>query len=185
VSYGFGPGFSPSRFGLFLVSLERLLILEGGVSERLLLTLDLAENLLLYLKGVYIHSQAPRSRPVAPGPHVALIDSGASHSWVKPSIGDKLEPHSLEGYVVRRGDGVEEDAGLEVKFGFMKGLQGKPVKGWVQLDARLPAYGILLFSGEFGAPADIVIGMDIMCSFIQCGVLVRGTAQRPSLAIEY
>ena len=155
------------------------------MSERLLLPLGLAENLLLYLRGVDVHAEAPPSRPITPVPYTALIDSGASHSWVKPNIGNNLSLHSLEGYVVHRGDGVEEDAELDVKFGFTNGLSGKPVRGWVQLDARLPAYEMLLFSGEFDAPADLVLGMDVMCSFIQCGILVRGTQQQPSMAIEY
>jgi hypothetical protein len=88
------------------------------VSERLLLPLAFAQNLLLYLRGVYVHAQAPQNRPVTPGPYLAVIDSGASHSWVKPNIGDHLQRHSLEGYVIHRGDGVEEDADLDVKLGF-------------------------------------------------------------------
>ena len=103
-----------------------------------------------------MHAQTPVTRPLSPGPYRALIDTGASHSWVKPHIGGSLQPHSLEGYVVDRGDGKEEDATINVKFGFMKGLNGNPVKGWVQLDARLPAIEILLFSGEFNAPADVL-----------------------------
>jgi hypothetical protein len=151
---------------------------------KLLLPLVLAQNLLPYLDGVYVHAEAPERPPVAPGPYRALIDTGTSHSWVKPRIGDSLPTHSLEGYVVHRGDGVQGDASLDVKFGFMKGLLGPPVKGWVQLDSRLPAYQILLLSGEFDALGDLVIGMDLMCSFLQCAVLIRGTEYQPSLVIE-
>jgi hypothetical protein len=153
--------------------------------DKLLLTLSLAQNLLPYLDGVYVHAEAPLLAPVTPGSYRALIDTGASHSWVKPYIGNSLQGHSLEGYVIDRGDGIEESAGLEVKSGFMKGLSGRPVKGWVQLDARLPAYHTLLFSGEFDAPADLVVGMDILSSFLQCAVLIRGVKYRPSLVIEY
>jgi hypothetical protein len=56
----------------------------------------------------------------------------------------------------------------------------------VQLDARLPAIDILLFSGNFDVPTvDVIVGMDLMCSFIQFGVLVRGIQASPTLAIEY
>jgi|SRR5579864_2848886 len=153
--------------------------------DKLSLPLSFGQNLLLYLDGVYIHEKAPRTVPMTVGPYRALIDTGASHSWVKPHIGDTLEPHSLEGYVVNRSEGVEEDAGLEVKVGFMKGLSGQPVRGWIQLETRLPAIEILLFSGDFDAPADVLIGMDMICSFLQCAVLVRGTQFRPLLVIEY
>lgn len=153
--------------------------------ERLSLPLTLAQNLLPYLEGVYVHAEGPGSRPITPGAYRALIDTGASHSWVKAHIGDSLQTHSLEGYVIDRGNGVEEEASLDVKLGFMRGLSGKPVRGWVQLDSRLPAIEILLFSGDFDAPADLVIGMDLMCSFLQCVVLIRGAESQPSLVIEY
>lgn len=155
------------------------------MTDRIALPLALLPNLLPSLDGVYVHAQAPRTRPIYPGPYRAMIDTGASHSWVKPHIGDSLESHSLEGYVVDRGDGTEEDAGIDVKVGFMKGLSGKPVRGWVQLHARLPAIEILLFSGDFGAPSDVLIGMDLLCSFVQCGVLIRGPAGQPQLALEF
>jgi hypothetical protein len=155
------------------------------MTDRLALPLVLLPNLLLSLEGVHVHAQAPATRPISPGPYRALIDTGASHSWVKPNVGDSLQPHSLEGYVVNHGDGAEEDAGIDVKVGFMKGLSGSPVRGWVQLHARLPAIEILLFSGDFGAPADVLIGMDLLCSFIQCGVLIRGVAGQPQLALEF
>jgi hypothetical protein len=154
--------------------------------EKLILPLGLAANLLPFLDGVYVHAQAPLTVPSSPGPYRALIDTGASHSWVAPHIGDSLQPHSLEGYVVDRGDGTEEAAGLDVRFGFMKGLSGKPVRGWVQLESRLPAYELLLFSGDIGMPGvDLVVGMDLMCSFLQCAVLIRGTETKPALVIEY
>jgi len=75
----------------------------------------------------------------------------------------------------------------DVKFGFMKGLSGKPVRGWVQLEARLPAIEILLFSGDFNAPGDliIIIGMDILCSFMQCGIVFRGVQAQPLLVLEF
>lgn len=153
--------------------------------DRLALPLVLLPNLLPILEGVYVHAQAPSIRPSAPGQYRALIDTGATHSWVKPHIGDSLQPYSLEGYVVDRGDGTEEDAGIDVKFGFMKGLKGKPVRGWVQLEARLPAVEILLFAGELEAPADLVIGMDIICSFVQCRLLFRGTNRPAKLVLEF
>ena len=155
------------------------------MSNKLALPLILLPNLLPMLQGVYVPARGPMTKPPSPGPYSALIDTGASHSWVKPHIGDSLEPHSLEGYVVHHGDGKEEDAGVDVKFGFMKGLNGKPVKGWVQLDARLPAIENLILSGDFEAPADLVIGMDLICSFIQCGVLIRGTQTQSMLVIEF
>jgi len=153
--------------------------------EKISLPLLLAENLLLYLNGVYAYADVPKHPPHTPGPYRALIDTAASHSWVKPHIGDTIPTHSLEGYVVDRGDGVEEEAGLDVKSGFMKGLLGRPVKGWIQLAPPLPAVEILLLSGDFGAPADLVVGMDIICTFLQCAVLIRGTKYQPSLVIEY
>jgi hypothetical protein len=67
----------------------------------------------------------------------------------------------------------------------MKGLTGKPVRGWVQLAAQLPAIDILLFSGEFPAPADLLIGMDLICSFIRCGLVFAGPRVHPTLLIEY
>jgi hypothetical protein len=91
----------------------------------------------------------------------------------------------LEGYVVDRGDGEGGDVIIDVKSGFLKGLKGKPVRGWVQLDARLPAIEILLLSGEFNAPGDLVVGMDLLCSFLQCGILFKGIQQQPSLVIEF
>ncbi len=151
--------------------------------DRLILPLVLEPNLLPYLDGVY--AQAPQSAPATPGTYRALIDTGASHSWVKPHIGDSLPPHSLDGYVIDRGDGIEEDLGVDVKFGFMKGLSGRPTRGWVQLDSRLPAYEIMLLSEEFEAPADVIVGMDLMCSFLQCAVLIKGIKYAPSLVIEY
>jgi len=167
------------------IELYRVDKIRNSMPEKLLLPLRLAQNLLPYLDGVYVYTNAPKHVPVTPGPYRALIDTGASHSWVKPHIGDTLPTHSLEGYVIDRGDGVEEEAGLDVKSGFMKGLLGKPVKGWVQLAAPLPAVEILLLSGDFDAPADLVVGMDIICSFLQCAVLIRGTQYQPSLVIEY
>jgi hypothetical protein len=155
------------------------------MADSLALPLALLPNLLPVLEGVYVHAQGPTTSPALPGPYRALIDTGSSHSWVKPPIGESLQPHSLEEYVVDRGDGAEEDAAIDVKSGFMKGLEGKPVRGWVQLDARLPAIETLLLSGNFDAPADLVIGMDLMCSFIQCGVLIRGTQTQSMLVIEF
>jgi hypothetical protein len=154
--------------------------------DKLLVPLRLAPNLLPLLDGVYVHAQTPLIVPLAAGPYRALIDTGSSHSWVKPNIGDSLQPHSLEGYVIDQGDDVEEDASLDVKFGFMKGFSGKPVRGWVQLEQRLPAHDILLLSGDFGMQdVDLLVGMDIICSFPQCAVLIRGTQYQPSLVIEY
>ncbi len=92
------------------------------MADKLALPLVLLSNLLLMLEGVYVHALAPTTRPLSPGPFRALIDTGASHSWVKPHIGDSLQPHSLEGYIVDRGDGTEENASVDVKAGFMKGL---------------------------------------------------------------
>jgi hypothetical protein len=155
------------------------------MADKLALPLALLPNLLPVLEGTYVHAHGPTTTPTFPGPYRALIDTGSSHSWVKSRIGDSLQPHSLEGYVVDRGDGTEEDAAIDVKSGFMKGLEGKPVRGWVQLDARLPAIEILLLSGNFDAPSDLVIGMDLMCSFIQCGVLIRGTQTQSMLVIEF
>jgi hypothetical protein len=155
------------------------------VTDRLALPLVLLQNWLPSLEGVYVHAQAPTTKPISPGPYRALIDTGASHSWVKSHIGDSLQSHSLEGYVVDRGDGTEEEAGVDVKVGFMKRLSGRPVRGWAQLDARLPAIEMLLLSGDFGAPADVLIGMDLLCNFVQCGVLIRGVARQPQLVLEF
>ena len=63
--------------------------------------------------------------------------------------------------------------------------KARPVRGWVQLDARLPAIEMLLLSGDFGAPADVLIGMDLLCNFVQCGVLIRGVARQPQLVLEF
>jgi hypothetical protein len=154
--------------------------------DKIVLPLLLLPNLLPILEGVFVRGHDPTLGPVLRGPYRALIDTGASHSWVKPYIGDFLQPHSLEGYVVEGGDGVEVDANsIEVMCGFMKGLSGKPVSGKVQLEARLPFIEILLFSGDLDAPVDLVIGMDIISSFIQCGVLIRGTQTPSMLAIEF
>jgi hypothetical protein len=153
--------------------------------NRIGLHVVLLSNLLPVLDGVYVHAQAPATRPLSPGPYRALIDTGASHSWVKPQIGDSLQSHSLEGYVVDRGAGDEGDVTIDVKSGFLKGLKGKPVRGWVQLDARLPAIEILLLSGESNAPGDLVVGMDLLCSFPQCGILFKGIQEQPSLVIEF
>ena len=154
--------------------------------EKLVIPIGLLQNLLPVLDGVYVHAQAPTTRPGAPGAYRALIDTGSSHSWVKPHIGDALQPHSLDGYALDRGDGTEEDANIDVKFGFMKGLPGKPVRGWVQLEPRLPAIEILLFSGNFAdGMADVLIGMDLMCSFLQFAILIRGTQTLPMLALEF
>ena len=138
------------------------------------------------LEGVFVHAQAPTTGALSPRPYRALIDTGASNSWVRTHIGDMLQPYSLKGYVVDRGDGVEEEASIDVKSGFMKGLTGKPVRGWVQLHERVPAREMLLLSGDTKAPvADLVIGMDLLCSFVMCGVLVRGSRGQPTLAIEF
>ena len=67
----------------------------------------------------------------------------------------------------------------------MKGLNGKPVRGWSQLDLQLPAFEILLFSGDFNAPADLVIRMDILCSFMQCGIVFKGVQGQPLLVLEF
>ena len=155
------------------------------MTDRLALPLVLLRNWLPSLEGVYVHAQAPTTKPISPGPYRALIDTGASHSWVKSHLGDSLQSHSLEGYVVDRGDGTEEEAGVDVKVGFMKRLSGRPVRGWAQLDARLPAIEMLLLSGDFGAPADVLIGMDLLCNFVQCGVLIRGVAGQPQLVLEF
>jgi hypothetical protein len=156
------------------------------MADKLALPLVLLSNLLPMLEGVYVHPQAPTTSPLSPGPYRALIDTGASHSWVKPHVGDLLQPHSLEGYIVDRAEGPQENASIDVKSGFMKGLPGKPVRGWVQLHARLPAIEILLLSGDFDAPVvDLVVGMDLICSFIQCGVLIRGTQGQAVLATEF
>jgi hypothetical protein len=153
--------------------------------DKIGLPLILLPNLLPTLEGVFVHAQTPVARPLTPGTYRALIDTGASHSWVKPQIGDTLEPHSLKGYVLDRGDGKEEEIIVDVKSGFMKGLNGKPVKGWVQLDARLPAVEMLLLSGDFNAPADVLIGMDFLCNFIQCGVFFKGVQGQALLVIEF
>jgi hypothetical protein len=154
--------------------------------NRIALPLVFLPSLLLRLDGVYVHTERPTIRPFSPGPYGAVIDTGASHSWVRPEIGELLPPHSLEGYVLDRGDGQDENLSVDVKSGFLKGLAGKPVTGWVQLDPRLPTIEILLLSGNFDVPGiDLLIGMDLMCSFIKCGVLVQGAQRPPTLAIEY
>ena len=155
------------------------------MTQQIVLTLRLLSNYLPVLEGVYVHPEAPLIRPTMPGPYRAVIDTGSSHSWVKPAIGDMLQPHSLEGYVLDRGDGVEEDLALDVKSGFMKGLQGKPVGAWVQLDKRLTAFKVLLLSGDFDMPhADVLLGMDYLLNFVQCGLLFRGLQTRSQLVIE-
>jgi hypothetical protein len=155
------------------------------MTQQVVLPLRLLPNLLPVLEGVYVHPEAPLTKPTVPGPYRALIDTGSSHSWVKPAIGDLLQPHSLEGYVLERGDGIEEDLALDVKSGFMKGLQGKPVEAWVQLDRRLTAFKVLLLSGDFDMPhADVVLGMDYLLNFVQCGVLFRGLQTQSQLVIE-
>jgi len=80
--------------------------------DKIGLPLILLPNLLPTLEGVFVHAQTPVARPLTPGTYRALIDTGASHSWVKPQIGDTLEPHSLEGYFLDRGDGKEADTRL-------------------------------------------------------------------------
>jgi hypothetical protein len=155
------------------------------MTEKIALPLIALPNLLPTLRGVHVHAAAPIMPPSSPGPYSALIDTGSSHTWVKPHVGKLLEPHSLEDYVIDRGDGVEEDAGVIVKSGFMKGLQGTPLRGWVQLEERLPALDLLLLSGEFEAPTDLVIGMDLIFSFLQFGILIRGMNTQPTLVIEY
>ena len=153
--------------------------------ERTLLPLSFLPNMLPVLDGVYVHAYAPVAKPVLPGPYRALIDTGSSHSWVKPAIGDNLRSHSLEGYVVDRGNNEEEEVLVDVKTGFLKGLSGNPRKGWIQLEPNLPAIDLLLLSGDFEAPVDLVLGMDLMLSFVQCAVLVRGLQFKPTLVIEY
>src|SRR5437667_2995930 len=67
-----------------------------------------------------------------------LIDTGSSHSWVKPHIGDSLQRHSLEGYVVDRGDGAEENASV-----FHRGSHRSARKmrmGCVTLTGRMAAF---------------------------------------------
>ncbi|MGA9641219.1 MAG: hypothetical protein WBQ72_07470 [Terriglobales bacterium] len=176
---------------MIITSINRYCVAAGkwnqmNQSEKLAIPICLLQNLLPVLDGVYVHAQAPTVRPQAPGPYRALIDTGSSHSWVKPHIGNALQPHSLEGYVLDHGHGTEEDANIDVKFGFMKGLSGKPVRGWVQLEPRLPAIEILLFSGDFDdVTADVLVGMDLMCSFLQFAILIRGTQTLPMLALEF
>jgi hypothetical protein len=156
-----------------------------AMAIQLALPLVMLPNLLPVLEGIYVYAQPPTTRPLSPGPYRALIDTGASHSWVKPDIGSSMQPHSLEGYVVRRGDGTEENAGIDVKSGFMKGVIGKPVTGWVQFEQRLPAIKQMLLCGEFDVPVDMVIGMDLLLFFPLCGVMVRGDRGQPFLAIEF
>jgi hypothetical protein len=155
------------------------------MTQKIGLPLTILENYLVVLDNIYVHAQAPVAKPVNPGLYRALIDTGASHTWVKPKIGDTLNPHSLDGYVLDRGDGKEEDLTPEVKFGFQKGLKAKPVKGYVQLDVRFPAYELLLFSGDFDAPTDVVLGMDVLFSFIQCGIVFKGTQEQPLMVFEF
>ena len=84
-----------------------------------------------------------------------------------------------------RGDGVGEDLAIDVKSGFMKGLQGKPVQAWVQLDRRLTAFNVMLLSGDFDmGQADAVLGMDYLLNFVQCGLLFRGLQTQSQLVIE-
>jgi hypothetical protein len=153
--------------------------------DRLTLPLGLLSNLLPVLSGVHIHAEAPLARPVSSGPYDAVIDTGSSHTWIKPVVGNGLQPHSLEGYVIDRGDGVQEEAGIDVKAGFMRGLSGSPRRGWVQLDVRLPAIEMLLLSGDFDMPTDVLIGMDLIASFLQFAVVIRGTETQPFLQVEF
>ena len=155
------------------------------MTQQVVLPLRLLPNLLPVLEGVYVHPEAPLTKPTVPGPYRALVDTGSSHSWVKPTIRDLLRPHSLEGYVLDRGDGVGEDLANDVKSGFMKGLQGKPVQAWVQLDRRLTAFNVMLLSGDFDmGQADAVLGMDYLLNFVQCGLLFRGLQTQSQLVIE-
>ena len=155
------------------------------MTQKLALPLSLLPNLLPTLSGVFVHSKPPLFRPTSRGPYLALIDTGATHSWVSSEIGKTLEPHSLEGYILPKDALAWEAEGVEVKFGFMKGLKGKPVRGFVQLDSRLPAMDMLLFSGDVELQgADLVLGMDLLCSFIQCGLVVSGPIGPATLVVE-
>lgn len=147
------------------------------------LPLLLLPNMLPVLDGVYVYATPPRVSPCSPGPYRSLIDTGSGNSWVKPEIGDLLETFPMKDLVIDRGDGIELEASVDVKSGFMKGLRGKPVKGWVQLDGRLATYSVMLLSGDFGMDCDLIIGMDILCSFARSAIIIKGL-QEQFLAIE-
>jgi hypothetical protein len=149
------------------------------MGQRIELPCVMLRNLLIMLEGVFVHLQPPAKPPTHRGPYRAIIDTGSSNTWVCPKIGDLLAPYPAEELDL---DGKHST--LDVKFGFQKGQTAKPVEGWVQLDPRLTAYRMLLLSGDLGIDADIVIGLDMLCSFVRSAVVVSGLKTQPVLLLE-
>jgi hypothetical protein len=149
------------------------------MGQKIELPLVMLRNLLLMLEGVFVHLHPPAKPPTHPGPYRAIIDTGSSNTWVCPKIGDLLAPYPTEEL-----DLGDKQSTPEVKFGFRKGQTAKPVEGWVQLDPRLTAYRMLLLSGDSEISADVVIGMDMLCSFVRSAVVVSGVKTQPVLLLE-
>lgn len=137
-------------------------------------------NLLLLLHSVYVYPKCPDKNSEGYGPLRALIDTGASCSWISPTVGELLDPYPIEDLVsIDTGDGAEEQIVVEVKQGFLKGTKGKPVKGWLQLDKRVSAYYTMLMSGDFNMSyADIVVGMDILSLFDEINITIEGGSKQ-------
>jgi len=72
---------------------------------------------------------------------------------------------------------------VTAKFGFQKGLTANPVEGWLQLHPNLAAYHHMLLSSDFPAPADLIIGMDALCSFARSDIIINGL-EKQILVIE-
>lgn len=93
---------------------------------KIILPLQLLRNFLIVLDGVYVYPEAPIGpRPVGPGPYRAVIDTGSGNSWIKPEIGGSFESYPVDDLVLDQGKDSESGF-VDVKFGFMKDLAGKP-----------------------------------------------------------
>ena len=148
------------------------------MAPKITLPLVLLPNMHLVLEGVYVYAEPPLIEPTVPGPYRALIDTGAGNSWIKPSLGSLMAPYPLDQLVVDEGKGKQEDITVDVKFGFQKGLTGKPVEGWIQLHSSLCAYRHLLLTGDFDAEADVILGTDALCSFARSGIVFHGVKEQ-------
>ena len=148
------------------------------MAPKIALPLVLLSNFQLVLEGVYVYAKPPVMKPTGPGPCRALIDTGTGNSWVKTSLGSQMAPYPLDELLVDEGKGNQGDMTLDVKFGFQKGLTGKPVEGWLQLHQSLSAYRHLLVSADFDAEADVILGTDALSSFARCGIVFHGITEQ-------